>query len=80
MNVGEVWLKRRQRPERERFFVMKKNNNSGFRGLMMARQSLYENVFLSNDSIKGFEEKNKLLTDDEVAKYILLGDLNPAIL
>ncbi len=80
MNVGEVWLKRRQRPERERFFVMKKNNNSGFRGLMMARQSLYENVFLSNDSIKGFEEKNKLLTDDEVAKYILLGDLNPVIL
>ena len=85
MKIGEVWFKRRQKPERERFFVIKSddikaNTNYGFNAITMTRGSLWEECFIGNEALEGFEKRNHLLTEKEIAKYILLGDLNPAIL
>lgn len=80
MKNGDVWFKRRQNEKKCRFFAVKKGNNSGFHAITMTRQSLCENTFLSNESLEGFERRNTLLTENEIAKYILLGDLNPVIL
>ena len=79
MKIGDVWFKKRQLPERERFFVIKGNRDHGFIAITMAKGSFFEDCFIGAEAIAGFE-KNNLLTESEIAKYILLGDLDPVIL
>ena len=80
MERGQIWFKRRQDWNKSRFFSIKKNHELKFDVIMMAAGSLWENGSLGINELEGFEKKNSLLTDSEITKYILSGDLNPIIL
>ena len=86
MEINQVWLKTRQDDSKSRFFAIKKWTKRGSNlGFDMATSSkgdkeIWNEGFISKVDLEGFEKRNKLLTIEEIAKYILLNELNTIIL
>lgn len=89
---GEIWMRRRQKPEKRRFYCFhehtkRTNRDAGttVEGWAITSHQIGskpEQGFIKDDDIKAFREKkrNIKLSDEEIAKLLLSGDIDAGVL
>jgi hypothetical protein len=92
VNLGEIRYRKRQDPKRCRYFILTEHERDewGFEKYKGFHVRAYDDkihpYYLSkdpiivNNQIDGFERKSIVLTEDEIARDVLLGRLNARFL